>query len=302
MIDPERGRPYLNPIIAGVILGLLVPARAYYSDSDFRRRAGWILVRFDRDQVSRKGVMNRQLDAVREGGACILVGTQMLAKGHHFPGVTLVVIVNIDQSLYSADYRALERMGQMIQQVAGRAGRADKAGTVILQTLHPDHAALDMLLREGYEAYARWFEDYLGLKDIWALPLAASYRFGSDGMVAHAVMESPDDGAEIPTPRYRIEAGLGDRRYAEVTFAASIDGGEPVPAPQGKGRLQPFAVAGAGHGPPRFAGGGQEPGGESHAHPGGEPLSQRPGRGLDAGRAAGAFTDRQSMRMKSFFL
>jgi primosomal protein N' (replication factor Y) len=114
------------------------------------------VLRFDRDQVSRKGVMNRQLDAVREGGACILVGTQMLAKGHHFPGVTLVVIVNIDQSLYSADYRALERMGQMIQQVAGRAGRAEKAGTVILQTLHPDHAALDMLLREGYEAYARW--------------------------------------------------------------------------------------------------------------------------------------------------
>ena len=81
------------------------------------------VLRFDRDQVSRKGVMNRQLDAVREGGACILVGTQMLAKGHHFPGVTLVVIVNIDQSLYSADYRALERMGQMIQQVAGRGAR-----------------------------------------------------------------------------------------------------------------------------------------------------------------------------------
>jgi primosomal protein N' (replication factor Y) len=80
----------------------------------------------------------------------------MLAKGHHFPGVTLVVIVNIDQALYSADFRALERMGQMIQQVAGRAGRMEKAGTVILQTLHPDHAALDLLLNQGYEAYARW--------------------------------------------------------------------------------------------------------------------------------------------------
>jgi primosomal protein N' (replication factor Y) len=80
----------------------------------------------------------------------------MLAKGHHFPGVTLVVIVNIDQALYSADYRALERMGQMIQQVAGRAGRMEKAGTVILQTLHPEHAALELLLSQGYEAYARW--------------------------------------------------------------------------------------------------------------------------------------------------
>jgi primosomal protein N' (replication factor Y) len=121
-----------------------------------RRFEGVPVLRFDRDQVTRKGVMSRQLDAVREGGACILVGTQMLAKGHHFPGVTLVVIVNVDQSLYSADYRALERMGQMILQVAGRAGRADKAGTVILQTLHPDHPALDLLLRDGYEAYARW--------------------------------------------------------------------------------------------------------------------------------------------------
>jgi primosomal protein N' (replication factor Y) len=114
------------------------------------------VLRFDRDRVSRKGVMNRQLDQVREERPCVLVGTQMLAKGHHFPGVTLVIIVNIDQALYSADYRALERMGQMIQQVAGRAGRSDKAGTVILQTLHPDHHALELLLGSGYEAYANW--------------------------------------------------------------------------------------------------------------------------------------------------
>jgi primosomal protein N' (replication factor Y) len=80
----------------------------------------------------------------------------MLAKGHHFPEVTLVVIVNIDQALYSADYRSLERMGQMILQVAGRAGRMEKSGTVVLQTLHPDHFALELLLGRGYEDYARW--------------------------------------------------------------------------------------------------------------------------------------------------
>jgi primosomal protein N' (replication factor Y) len=114
------------------------------------------VLRFDRDQISRKGVMNEQLDAVRKGGSCLLVGTQMLAKGHHFPSVTLVVIVNIDQAMYSADYRSLERMGQMIQQVAGRAGREEKPGTVILQTLHPDHPALELLLSSGYEAYADW--------------------------------------------------------------------------------------------------------------------------------------------------
>ena len=121
-----------------------------------QRFPGFPVLRFDRDRTSRKGVMHQQLEQVREGDPCLLVGTQMLAKGHHFPVVTLVVIVNIDQALYSADYRALERMGQMIQQVAGRAGRMEKAGTVILQTLHPEHAALELLLSQGYEAYARW--------------------------------------------------------------------------------------------------------------------------------------------------
>ena len=114
------------------------------------------VLRFDRDRIRRKGVMDEQLEQVRKGDACLMVGTQMLAKGHHFPGVTLVVIVNIDQALYSADFRALERMGQMIQQVAGRAGRMEKAGTVILQTLHPEHEALELLLGQGYEAYATW--------------------------------------------------------------------------------------------------------------------------------------------------
>ena len=121
-----------------------------------KRFPGFQVLRFDRDRTRGKGVMGQQLEQVRKGEPCLLVGTQMLAKGHHFPGVTLVVIVNIDQALYSADYRALERMGQMIQQVAGRAGRMEKAGTVILQTLHAEHPALELLLSQGYEAYARW--------------------------------------------------------------------------------------------------------------------------------------------------
>ena len=124
-----------------------------------QRFPGFPVLRFDRDRVRRKGVMDQQIEQVRLGDPCLLVGTQMLAKGHHFPGVTLVVIVNIDQALYSADFRALERMGQMILQVAGRAGRMEKAGTVILQTLHPDHPALELLLSKGYEAYARWLLD-----------------------------------------------------------------------------------------------------------------------------------------------
>ena len=121
-----------------------------------QRFPGVPVLRFDRDRTSRKGVMDRQLDEVMKGEPCVLVGTQMLAKGHHFPKVTLVVIVNVDQAMYSADYRALERMGQLLQQVAGRAGRMEKSGTVILQTLHPEHPALELLLTQGYEAYASW--------------------------------------------------------------------------------------------------------------------------------------------------
>ena len=121
-----------------------------------QRFPGLPVLRFDRDRTSRKGVMDRQLEEVMKGEPCLLVGTQMLAKGHHFPNVTLVVIVNVDQALYSADYRALERMGQMLQQVSGRAGRMEKAGTVILQTLHPEHPAIELLLTQGYEVYAQW--------------------------------------------------------------------------------------------------------------------------------------------------
>jgi primosomal protein N' (replication factor Y) len=113
------------------------------------------ILRVDRDRVRRKGEMERVVEVVREGRPCILVGTQMLAKGHHFPRVTLVLIVNLDQALYSADFRAMERMGQVLVQVAGRAGRERHPGTVILQTHHPEHTGLETLIRSGYPAFAK---------------------------------------------------------------------------------------------------------------------------------------------------
>jgi len=112
------------------------------------------LLRFDRDSVRKKGEFERLSEQVKSGESCLLVGTQMLAKGHHFPQVTLVVIVNLDQALYSADFRALERMGQLMVQVAGRAGRDQLPGEVILQTHYPQHESLLTLLSSGYEAFA----------------------------------------------------------------------------------------------------------------------------------------------------
>ncbi len=94
------------------------------------------------------------LEDVRSGRHRILVGTQMLAKGHHFPDVTLVGILDADQGLFSADFRAAERMAQMMVQVAGRAGRAGRAGEVVIQTHHPDHPLLLTLVHQGYEAFA----------------------------------------------------------------------------------------------------------------------------------------------------
>ncbi|MCK4587622.1 MAG: primosomal protein N', partial [Gammaproteobacteria bacterium] len=112
------------------------------------------IVRIDRDTTRRKGAMKTLLDSVHDGSKRILVGTQMLAKGHHFPDVTLVGIIDIDQGLFSADFRATERMAQLIVQVAGRAGRAEKAGQVLIQTHHPDHPLLKVLLDEGYGSFA----------------------------------------------------------------------------------------------------------------------------------------------------
>ncbi len=110
--------------------------------------------RIDRDSTQRKGSLEELLDKIQKNEYRILIGTQMLAKGHHFPHVTLVAIVDADGGFFSSDFRALERMGQLLLQVAGRAGRAEKPGKVVIQTHHPDHPLLHQLLRENYHQFA----------------------------------------------------------------------------------------------------------------------------------------------------
>jgi primosomal protein N' (replication factor Y) len=112
------------------------------------------IARLDRDSTRRRGSLETLLADIHSGDRRILIGTQMLAKGHHFPDVTLVGIVDADQGLYGVDFRSSERMAQLILQVAGRAGRAEKPGTVIIQTHHPDHPLLRVLVLEGYPAFA----------------------------------------------------------------------------------------------------------------------------------------------------
>ena len=110
--------------------------------------------RVDRDSTRGRGELDRIVRTAREGGVDVLVGTQMLAKGHDFPRVTLVGVVDADAGLLSPDFRAPERVAQIVTQVAGRAGRGALAGEVIVQTRRPRHPLLGALAGEGYAAFA----------------------------------------------------------------------------------------------------------------------------------------------------
>ena len=116
---------------------------------------GVALARLDRDVVRKRGDMEDVVRRMSSGEARILVGTQMVTKGHDFPNVTLVVVLNADQGLFSADFRAPERLAQTIVQVAGRAGRGTRPGEVLIQTEFPGHPLLLSLLSEGYDGFAR---------------------------------------------------------------------------------------------------------------------------------------------------
>ncbi|WP_432697316.1 primosomal protein N' [Marinobacterium sp. YM272] len=125
------------------------------------------ILRVDRDSTSRKSALEKMMRVVHSGEPCILVGTQMLAKGHHFPKVTLVAILDADAGLFSADFRGMEKTAQLILQVAGRAGRADHPGEVVLQTLHAEHPMLQTLIGSDYLHFAR---QEMGLRQAAALP------------------------------------------------------------------------------------------------------------------------------------
>jgi len=113
------------------------------------------VIRIDRETTRHRGGVDERLQQLQPDQPGILVGTQMLAKGHDLPNLTLVGLIGVDDGLFSVDFRASERLCQLIVQVSGRAGRALKPGKVWLQTLHPDHALLRGLLKFGYAKVAK---------------------------------------------------------------------------------------------------------------------------------------------------
>ncbi len=113
------------------------------------------ITRIDRDSTRKKDSLKEKLDEIHAGKHQIIIGTQMLSKGHDFPNVTLVGILNVDHGLFSTDFRATERLAQLLVQVSGRAGRSTKKGKVLLQTYLPEHPLLNCLLAEGYAAFSK---------------------------------------------------------------------------------------------------------------------------------------------------
>ena len=113
------------------------------------------IIQIDRDTTRRKDSWENIYQQINQGNPAILVGTQMVAKGHHFPNVTLVCLPNADRGFLSADFRSPEHTAQLMIQVAGRAGRGDKAGRVLIQTLQPDNELLLKLVKDGYLSFAQ---------------------------------------------------------------------------------------------------------------------------------------------------
>jgi primosomal protein N' (replication factor Y) len=163
------------------------------------------VVRLDRDTVSRKHGVEKVVEAMRIGDIDVLVGTQMVTKGHDFPGVTLVGVVAADLALNLADFRAAERTFQLLTQVAGRAGRGDRPGRVIIQSFAPGHFALIAAKEHDYAAFS---EQELGIRKELGYP-----PFGH--MVAFK-LSSEDD------PRVRSAAAALARALADAA-ARSAD-------------------------------------------------------------------------------
>ncbi|MDH3309418.1 MAG: primosomal protein N' [Gammaproteobacteria bacterium] len=170
--------------------------------------------RIDRDSTARRGALEEKLRRVHEGEADILVGTQMLSKGHDFPNVTLVGILNADQGLYGTDFRSGERLFQLIMQVSGRAGRADKPGEVLIQTWHPEHPLFAALARHDFHGYAEY-------------ALSERREAGYPPYSHLALLR-----AESPAPGAAIEFLLAARTLAvRLSPAKDVQILSPLPAP-----------------------------------------------------------------------
>jgi primosomal protein N' (replication factor Y) len=176
------------------------------------------VARLDRDAIRRRGTLTTLLSRFHSGDLDILVGTQMIAKGHDFPRVTLVGVVSADVGLGLADFRASERTFQLLTQVAGRAGRGDQPGEALVQTLYPDHYSIQLACRQNYPAF---FERELAFRQAMRYPPIVSLV---NAVVRARTLTAAMDDATDLVKRVRLLAG--ERSGVRVLG--------PAPAPLGK--------------------------------------------------------------------
>ncbi|HMZ26976.1 MAG TPA: primosomal protein N', partial [Elusimicrobiota bacterium] len=203
------------------------------------------LLRWDRDAMSRRGSQTRAYESVRAGDVDIVVGTQMVAQGHDFPRLTLVGVLDADSALRLPDFRAAERTFQLITQVAGRAGRADRPGEVIVQTRHPDHYALRSVQSRDPASFVEEelsFRREAGYPPFARLAMLRVRAVRADRAEAAAealtrTLESPDlpDGAAILGPAPAFHERREDESQWQVLLKAT-----PALFPEILQRLEKF--------------------------------------------------------------
>ena len=150
----EDGIPRACPTCGNVDLKPMGRGTQRVEETLAARFPGARIVRIDRDSARRRGELSRTLEGVRRGEGDILVGTQLLAKGHDFPALTLVGVLNADTALVSTDYRAPERLFAVLAQVSGRAGRRERPGEVLIQTRYPRHPLFAAIERHDFAGFA----------------------------------------------------------------------------------------------------------------------------------------------------
>ncbi|MFT4178800.1 MAG: primosomal protein N' [Thermomonas sp.] len=192
------------------------------------------VLRIDRGSTAQRDGLQKRFDALGTQPG-ILIGTQMLAKGHDLPNLTLVVVVGIDEGLFSADFRSGEKLAQLLVQVAGRAGRAHKPGEVLLQTHHPDHPLLHTLVTGGYHAFA---DAELALREAARFPPFAHLALlRAEAKHADPPMRFLHLAKDLlsPSPSGRRWREAPDVGSAEPVLSPSAPNPLPNPSPKGRG-------------------------------------------------------------------
>lgn len=160
-----------------------------------RALPGVRVLRMDRDSLSKENKREEKIyQRFASGQADVLVGTKLVAKSFHFPEVTLVGVIDADTMIHMPDFRASERTMQLLAQVAGRSGRADKAGEVLLQTMHPDHAAISQTVSGDYAAFAE--NELFARRELGYPPYSVLVRLIWSGKNEEVVGETAKKAAE----------------------------------------------------------------------------------------------------------